>query len=181
MHLTVQQWAFAAASAAVFWLQVYATPVGAHVQNESARAPLGTTSPQQRKNMSEIEADIRTIVGGHFSPDSLSPEVYKAISARATRAAAAYLDVFDAMFLGEHFDAREQSRLFLPSFLKLVRESAPDRTRRSVARLLKLYDAVMVVYDDARDKAMLFKTLPDETGWMLERLEMRRKELRLLL
>ena len=62
-----------------------------------------------------------------------------------------------------------------------MRESAPDRTLRSVARLLKLYEAVMVVYDDARDKAMLFKTLPDETGWMLERLEMRRKELRLLL
>jgi hypothetical protein len=142
-------------------------------------SPVATA--QKRENMSEIEFDIHQIVGGHFSPDSLSPEIHAAISGRARNNAEQYLRAFDAMYLSDHFDAHAQSLLYLPSFLKLVSPSAPEHARSSAVRLLKLYDAVMVVFDDAADKDALFKLLPAETVRFLQRLDSRRKELHVLI
>lgn len=130
--------------------------------------------------MTSREADIRQVVGGHFTPDALSPEVYNALVARIKAAPVAYLDTFDAMYLANDFDAKQQSELYLPTFLQLVASLAPDRVRATASNLLKRYDAVMTVYDDAPNKAELFKTIPEETMRFLQRLEARRQELRAL-
>jgi hypothetical protein len=130
--------------------------------------------------MSVIEDDIRTIVGGHFTPDALSPAVYDATLARARARPKEYLDAFEALFLGLNFDALIQSRLYLPTFLKLLAGADPARVRALAAALLKLYDSVMVTYDAARDKRALFALLPEETVRLLQRLEVRRVELRAL-
>ena len=138
-------------------------------------------SPGKAGNVSKAEEDITLIVGGHFTPDALGPDVYDAVVARAKGHADAYLDVFESMYLGPKFDAELQSRLYLPSFLQLVYTSSPDRTRQAASRLLKQYDAILVVYDNASDKQALFKLLPDETVRLLQRLDIRRKELQELL
>lgn len=131
--------------------------------------------------MNSIEDDIRLIVGGHFTPDSYGPDVYNGVLARVKAGAPAYVDAFEAMYLSAKFDAPAQSRLYLPSFLQLVLPFAPERTRLVAAQLLKQYDAVLVVYDDVKSKDSLFKLLPEETVRMVQRLDLRRKELRELL
>lgn len=136
------------------------------------------TSSFQKERMSDIQDDIRKIVGGHFTPDAFSPEIYNAVTARAKAQANQYLEVFESMYLSDDFDAIAQSRLYLPSFLELVRSSAPERTRKDAGRLLKLYDAVLLVFDGASSKDALFAVLPEETVRTIQRLDIRRKELR---
>jgi hypothetical protein len=142
---------------------------------------LQATQQREAKKVNQIEDDIRKIVGGHFTPDAYGPEIYNAVVSRAKGGAPAYLDAFESLYLSANFDAQAQSRLFLPSFLQLVLPSAPDRTRATAARLLKQYDAVLVVYDQTRDKDALFRLLPEETVRMIQRLDLRRKELQELL
>lgn len=146
---------------------------------------VATTSPdtfasQGTRTMTEIQSDIRKIVGGHFTPDALSPEIHGAIAARAKARASEYLDVFDSMYLGVNFDAFVQSELYLPSFLELVMPSAPDRATASARALLRMYDAVMVLYDHAADQPRLLTLEPDETRRLVERMNVRRLELRTL-
>lgn len=138
----------------------------------------------QRKSsqaMTEIQRDIQEIVGGHFTPDALSPEIHAAIKARALAKAPEYLDAFDAMYLGLNFDPIAQSELYLPSFLQLLMPAARERARASAAVLLRLYDAVMVLYDHASDQPALLGLEPDETQRLVYRMNIRRKELRTLL
>jgi hypothetical protein len=137
-----------------------------------------SSSSFQKEHMNEIQEDIQTIVGGHFTPDALSPEVYDAVAARAKAQANQYLEVFESMYLSDDFDAIAQSRLYLPSFLELVRASAPARTRKDAGRLLKLYTAVLIIFDNALSKDALFALLPEETVRTVKRLDIRRNELR---
>lgn len=138
---------------------------------------------QQRKvqNVAQIDDDIHKIVGGHFTPDAFGPDVYDAVLSRVKADPRAYLDTFETLFLSTNFDAQAQSSLYLPSFLKIIYPLAPERARASATRLLKQYNAVLVVYDDARDKDALFRLLPEETVRMIQRLDIRRKELHALL
>lgn len=128
-----------------------------------------------------IEQDIRLIVSGHFTPDALSPEVHGAVLERAKGHPGEYLTVFESMYLCPNFDPRVQSSLYLPTFLELMVDGEPERTRAIASHLLRDYDIVMVVYDDARDRAEVLKQLPDETVRFLQRLDIRRMELRGLL
>lgn len=124
-----------------------------------------------------VTTDIRTIVGGNYTPDSLGEGPYQEIRDRAQSRARDYMRVFDRMYLGTGFDAVTQSELYLPSFLELIAEHDAPATRDSARCLKKLYEAVLLAYDDARDKDELFKLLPDETGRLLQRLDVRRIEL----
>jgi hypothetical protein len=147
----------------------------------SAGTPQAAVQQQNPKIMTEIQSDIRQIVGGHFTPDALSPEIHGAIESRAKARAKDYLDLFDSMYLGVNFDAITQSELYLPSFLELVMPAARERARTSAAALLRMYDAVLVVYDHAMEKPALLRLLPDETQRLIERLNVRRIELHTLL
>jgi hypothetical protein len=128
--------------------------------------------------MGEIEADIETMVGGHFTADALSPEVYDEIVGRAEARADEYLDVFERMFLGPDFDAVAQSDLYLPTCLAILARTAPDRARQTAARLLRCYDVVLTAYDAALAQDSLFDLLSEDTINLLRRLDVRRIELR---
>ena len=131
-----------------------------------------------------IKADIMTVVGGSFTGQALGPDVYEATRARVQAQPDAYLDVFEQLFLGMNFDAREQSSLYLPTFLQLVQEDAPQQVRTRVqgiaAWLLKQYDAVLVLYDEAESQPVLLAMVPEETARLVQRLEDRRIDLRAL-
>jgi hypothetical protein len=131
--------------------------------------------------MNEIERDILLIIGGDFTPASMGPDAFNQVLARARAQASEYLDAFERLFLGTKFDAQAQSRLYLPTFLGYLRESAPERVRTLAAHLLKLYEAVLVVFDQIPDKAELDRLLPSETANYLVRLNDRRLELKQLL
>lgn len=124
-----------------------------------------------------VTTDIETIVGGNYSPDALGEGPYQEIRDRALSRARDYMRSFDRRYLGTSFDAVTQSQLYLPSFLELIAVRDAAAMRDSARCLKKLYDAVLLAYDDARDKDELFKLLPDETGRLLQRLDVRRTEL----
>jgi hypothetical protein len=127
-----------------------------------------------------IEQDMHVMVGGGFTPASLGPEQYDEILARARAHADAYLDVFEERFLGPGFDAKQQSELQLPHVLGLLADAAPDRVRDYADRLVRQYEAVLVVYDDA-DQQALPGVLSDAGMSLLYRLDDRRRELQRLL
>lgn len=127
-----------------------------------------------------IQDDIMTIVGGNFTPVSLGVEGYEAVLRRARARAKDYLVVFETLFLGTNFDAMLQSRLHLPTFLELLADTEPEAVRMTAERLLKQYDAVLILYDQATDKPALFHLLPEDSMRLFQRLDSRRKSLQLL-
>jgi hypothetical protein len=148
-------------------------------------APQGSSAnikaSEDTLKMSQIESDIRTIVQGNFTPDALGPEKYDQVIKRARAQPGEYVDVFERLYLGANFDALAQSRLYLPAFLKIIADRDPERAQAAARRLLKQYDAVLLVYDEVKYKPALFDLLPEETVRMLQSLEARRAELRSLI
>ena len=130
--------------------------------------------------MDGIETDVLTMTGGHFTPASLTPEGFEAIRSRARANADAYLDVFERLYLGSQFDAEWHSAIDVTVFLEHLRDVAPERVRALAASLLRLYDAVLVIYDQYPDKAALDELLPRQTANYLVRLSEHRRELRRL-
>lgn len=128
-----------------------------------------------------IEEDVRQIVGGNFTPDALGPDRHREVIVRVRARPEEYLRVFESLFLGTRFDARSHSHLYLPSFLSLVADVAPDRVRSAASRLLQHYDTAMSVADDAIERALPLEALPEDTSRMVQRLDTRRRELRALL
>ena len=131
------------------------------------------------KNVRRAE-DIQLIVGGNFTPDSLGPEVYNNVVARVQADPDGYLDQFEMQFLGQNFDALTQSRLHIPTFLRLLADVAPDRVKDVSDRLLQQYNAVLVIYDSTDDKQALARIIPEETWHLSQRLYRRRLELQSL-
>ncbi|MFN8475291.1 MAG: hypothetical protein U0822_24120 [Anaerolineae bacterium] len=131
-------------------------------------------------DVKSIQDDILTIVGGNFTPVSLGVDGYEAVRSRARSRAADYLAVFEQLFLGANFDAMLQSRLHLPTFLELLSDVEPEAVRQTADRLLKQYDAVLIMYDQAKDKSALFELLPEDSMRLFQRLDSRRKSLQLL-
>ncbi len=127
--------------------------------------------------MDVIESDIRTMIGGSFTQHSLAPPDYEAILGRARANADAYLDRFERDFLGVSFDAELHSNFHAEVLLRNLRDVAPERVRSLAAALKKQYDAVLVIYDQFPDKAMLDEVLPPRTANYLIRLSERRREL----
>lgn len=132
------------------------------------------TSPVE----AQVERDVLQIVGGNFSPDALGP-AYDQVIARLRAAPDAYLNAFERLFLsGRRLDARAQSRLYLPSLLRLLGDAAPARVRSLAERLLGHYDTAMSVADDAAERDHDLESLPPPTARLVQRLDSRRRELR---
>src|SRR5450631_1026793 len=135
-------------------------------------------TPGSSADRQQIEDDIRTVVGGNFTPFGLRPEVYDEIVSRVRARAGAYLDVFESLFLGAKFDAVQQSNLYLPAFLLMVRDVDPDRVRSIAGQLAKQYDAILVLHDAVTDKDGLLASLPMDTANMVARIAQRRGQLK---
>jgi hypothetical protein len=131
--------------------------------------------------INQIENDVMTMAGGHFTPAALGPEGFAAIRDRAREQPDAYLDAFERMFMGVRFNAELHAAIVPTVFLDQLRDVAPERVRALAASLLKQYDAVLVIYDQFPDKAMLDQQLPARTANYLIRLSEHRRELRRLL
>jgi hypothetical protein len=99
-----------------------------------------STNNSQTGVKNSAKDDILIIVGGHFTPDALGPEVYEEIRARAQARAQEYLDVFESLFLDSGVDAATLSRLHLPAFLRLLFNAAPERVRQIAERLFQQHD-----------------------------------------
>lgn len=127
--------------------------------------------------MEVAESDVRTMVGGSFTGHSLAPEDYEATLKRARENAEAYLDVFEREFTGVRFDAEQHSNLHPAVLFKALRDASPERVRALSASLLRQYDAVLVIFDQFPDKALLDQALPPRTANYLVRLSERRREL----
>jgi hypothetical protein len=132
-------------------------------------------------NNDPISQDILTIVGGNFNPAAVGQEKYEATLTRIRSQAPAYLDAFEAMFLGTQFDPQAQSSLYLAAFLKSLQDVAPERVRTLAENLLKQYDAILVVFDQVANRSMLDQLLPSASADFLLRLNDRRDALRRLL
>lgn len=130
--------------------------------------------------MAEIENDVLTMAGGHFTAAALGPEGFEAIRARARAQPDEYLDTFERLFLGARFNAEVQAAIDVAVFLRHLRDVAPERVRALAASLLRQYDAVLVIYDQFPDKAALDEKLPPRTANYLIQLSERRRELRVL-
>lgn len=127
-------------------------------------------------NVQQIQ-DVKLIVGGSFTPDSLGPDYFNNVIARVQADPGGYLDQFETLFLGDNFNALVQSRLHLPAFLRLLADLEPERVKTLINRLLQQYNAVLVIYDTAADKQALAALIPEETWHMSQRLHRRRLEL----
>jgi hypothetical protein len=130
----------------------------------------------------QVEDDLRTIVGGNFSPDALGDE-YTRILQRLSAAPAAYLDAFERRFLAPSVDPRTLSHLYLPSFLERVASAAPERVRALSQRLLGRYDSALSIADHAaeQDFSLTEALGSGETSRFVQRLQERRRTLRAIL
>jgi hypothetical protein len=132
-------------------------------------------------NQSDIQEDVLTMVGGHFSPKALGPDAYDEMLQRARSRANEYFDVFDSLFLGPKFDPISQSNLLLPLFLELMVVVAPERAKSSAQQLVKQYNAILTFHDSAKDQGAFRELLPEDSQRMLHRFASRRNELQELL
>lgn len=133
---------------------------------------------EQQPSVEQIEADLRLMVSGKFAPDHIGPDAVREITARARANAAGYLDVFERMFLEPDFDAFAQSDLRIPAVLTFFADVESERVRSLAEKLLKRYNAVLVVFDSVTDKEVLQNILPLETLNLSIRLDRQRAALR---
>lgn len=126
----------------------------------------------------QIEQDIQLMIGGGFTPDSLGPSDYAATIARAQAQASAYLETFESLYMGVHFDALRQSNLHADVLLRIVRDVEPELTRAVINRLLNQYNAVLVLFDSLENKEALLAQVPEDMQRLSVRLDRRRANLR---
>ncbi len=127
-----------------------------------------------------LAKDIELIVGGNFTPTAIGLEEYDAVLARVRARPLDALRVFESLYLGLRFDAIKQSHWYLPSFLKHLKDRAPEEVTLVAQNLLRQYNAILIIYDHSKNKEALFRQLPDEIVRTINRLEDRRTALRLL-
>lgn len=87
-----------------------------------------------------IRADLRLILGGRFSPDSVGPEIYDDIVRRLREQAATYLDAFDHLLDDPEIPPQVLAEMRAPALLHLLRDAAPERVRESATRWLEGLD-----------------------------------------
>jgi hypothetical protein len=129
-----------------------------------------------------VESDLRIIVGGNFTRHALGGEFTRILD-RLRGAPDAYLDAFERMFITPALDAHTLSRLHLDGFLDRMRPTSPARVQALADRLLRQYDAALSIADHAagQEVSLVEALPPGETSRFVQRLDNRRRTLRVLL
>ncbi len=129
-----------------------------------------------------VAKDVALVVGGNFTPHAMGG-AFTRILDRLRAAPAAHLDAFERLYVTPGLDSRALSRLHLDSFLEIMRPLAPERVRTLADRLLRQYDSALSIADHAAGQEMsLVEALPPgETSRFIQRLDDRRRSLRVLL
>ncbi|MBO6938104.1 MAG: hypothetical protein JJ863_24255 [Deltaproteobacteria bacterium] len=135
--------------------------IHSHREQAAEHGIAAVWSVSLRRFVSQVEDDLRLIVGGHFSPDHLGPDVYDAILARAKARPSLYLGVLMNRVLID--DASWLSSAHVPNVPRLLKDEAPDDAR-AVAR------ALLAVH---RDAAAASDPPPVDDEYRLARLQER--------
>lgn len=73
----------------------------------------------------QVDRDLATIVGGHFSPDHLGPDAYRQILDRVRANASGYAQAFTRRYI-TRLDPMRVADLYLPEFIRILAQHAPD-------------------------------------------------------
>lgn len=130
--------------------------------------------------LNQTDRDITAIVGGSFSPDHLGPAAYQQILRRVQASPPQYLQSFERRFLAPGVDPLTLADLYLPAFLQLLADRAPQEARALGARLATIYAGGVPagrredweVFDESGD--------PDDTTRRRHRLEQHQATLALV-
>jgi hypothetical protein len=106
----------------------------------AARTPPGSPS---------VDADLRTIVGGHYSPDHLGLEPFAAIEDHVQREPDAFLDAWGRIAL----DPSMHVDLHWNNVLTRTAAARPERVRELAACMLTRFDAALAHPPADRDPA----------------------------
>ena len=134
-------------------------------------------TPQEISQPAPRESDIQLIVGGNFTPDALSPEVYENIIGRVNSRPAEYLATFRDMFVKRHLGPDVYSRLHLGRFLGIVAAQRPKEARQTVRELQRIYDGILSSHGHSPEQPADFKSPQSDDEGVLQRLQIRRSEL----
>jgi len=97
----------------------------------------------QAQPQNQIDQDIAMIVGGSFSPDHIGPAAYQQIVRRVQAAPDQYLQAFERRFLRAGVNPLDLADLYLPAFLQLLADRAPQQIRALGARLATVYSSAV--------------------------------------
>jgi hypothetical protein len=123
-----------------------------------------------------VDRDLRTIVGGHYSPDHIGPEAYEAIEEHVRREPDAFLDAWARAAL----DPASVLDLYWPNVLVRTASARPERTRELAACLLARIDGALAHPPADRDPSredrieglrmstyILWRGRPDDGTWRI--------------
>lgn len=91
----------------------------------------------------QVDQDISVIVGGHFSPDHIGPAAHQQIVHRVRAAPDQYLQAFERRFLRQGVNPLDLADLYLPAFLQLLADRAPQQTHAIASRLATVYSSAI--------------------------------------
>ena len=128
-----------------------------------------------------VRQDLEEIVSGNFTPDALGPDVYDAVLARARAEPKRYLKTMVGTYLSGEFNAVALSFMRLPLVIELLADDDPAAARDTAKLLLRHFDGILVIYDQATDKEKLKALLPGSAITMHQRLDRQRQVLRRLI
>jgi hypothetical protein len=95
----------------------------------------------QTRPQNQVDQDIAMIVGGSFSPDHIGLTAYQQIIRRVRAAPDQYLQAFERQFLRSGVDPLDLADLYLPAFLELLADRAPQQVQALRARLTAVYSS----------------------------------------
>ena len=94
-----------------------------------------------------VDDDLRTIVGGYYSPDHIGPEAFEAIEDHVRREPDAFLDAWARAAL----DPTSSLDRYWSNVLERAAAARPERTRELAACLLARYDDALAHPPAGRD------------------------------
>lgn len=98
---------------------------------------------EESRPPNQVDQDIELIVGGSFDPDHIGPTAYQQIVQRVRAAPDQYLQAFERRFLRQGVDPLDLADLYLPAFLELLADRAPQQIQALGARLAAVFSSAI--------------------------------------